>query len=46
MLKPWNVRLAHVHCNNMDHGWRTRIRALLEQQPRWTAKLVRKAYAS
>jgi hypothetical protein len=32
-LKPWNVRLAHVHCNNMDVGWRSRIRAMLEREP-------------
>ena len=31
--QPWNVRLAHVHCNNMDRGWRTRIRAMLEDNP-------------
>jgi len=29
-LKPWNVRLAHVFCNNMDFGWRKRIRTMLE----------------
>jgi hypothetical protein len=69
-LKPWNVRLAHVHCNNMDYGWRTRIRGMLEKNPNlsfaeiaeelnkskevkvppgsnvWTARTVRKAYAS
>lgn len=32
-LKPWNVRLAHVHCNNMDFAWRSRIRHMLEKQP-------------
>jgi hypothetical protein len=32
-LRPWNVRLAHVHCNNMDYGWRTRIRRMLEKDP-------------
>jgi hypothetical protein len=32
-LKPWNVRLAHVHCNSMDFGWRTRIRWMLEKDP-------------
>jgi hypothetical protein len=31
--KPWNVRLAHVHCNNMDVGWRLRIREILEKKP-------------
>lgn len=28
-LDPWNVRLAHVRCNKMDHGWRVRIRTML-----------------
>jgi hypothetical protein len=32
-LKPWNVRLAHVYCNNMDFGWRSRIRRMLEKDP-------------
>jgi hypothetical protein len=32
-LKPWNVRLAHKFCNNMDFGWRTRIRTMLENDP-------------
>ena len=32
-LKPWNVRLAHVFCNNTDTGWRLRIRAMLEAEP-------------
>jgi hypothetical protein len=32
-LKPWNVRLAHVFCNNMDFGWRKRIRTMLEKDP-------------
>ena len=31
--KPWNVRLAHKFCNNMDFGWRTRIRTMLEKDP-------------
>lgn len=31
--KPWNVRLAHVYCNNMDFGWRSRIRRMLEDDP-------------
>lgn len=30
-LVPWNVRLAHVRCNKMDHGWRVRIRTMLEK---------------
>jgi hypothetical protein len=28
-LVPANVRLAHVWCNNLDYGWRTRVRTLL-----------------
>jgi hypothetical protein len=32
-LRPWNVRLAHVFCNNTDFGWRTRIRRMLEKDP-------------
>jgi hypothetical protein len=32
-LKPWNVRVGHVHCNNMDFSWRTRIRRMLETNP-------------
>ena len=28
-LVPENVRLSHVWCNNLDYGWRTRIRTLL-----------------
>lgn len=31
--KPWNIRLAHVLCNNLDIGWRRRIRRLLEKDP-------------
>jgi len=31
--KPWNIRLAHVRCNNLDYGWRTRIRKMLEKDP-------------
>jgi hypothetical protein len=27
-LQPSNVRLAHVYCNNMDYGWRSRVRAI------------------
>ncbi len=30
-LVPWNVRLAHVLCNREDHGWRRRIRRMLEK---------------
>src|SRR6266516_4471921 len=32
-LDPWNVRLAHVYCNNTDYGWRNRIRAMPEKEP-------------
>ena len=28
-LRPENVRLSHVWCNNRDYGWRTQIRTLL-----------------
>lgn len=28
-LVPENVRLAHTWCNNLDHGWRTKIRTIL-----------------
>jgi len=31
--RPWNVRLAHVLCNNMDFGWPTRIRSMLQKDP-------------
>jgi hypothetical protein len=33
-LQPWNVRLAHVFCNNKDFGWRTQIRYMLEKDPK------------
>ena len=32
-LDPWNVRLAHVFCNNIDFSLRKRIRTLLEESP-------------
>jgi len=32
-LRPWNVRLAHVSCNNTDFGWRRRIRRMIEKDP-------------
>ena len=28
-LRPENVRLAHIHCNKRDYGWRKQIGALL-----------------
>lgn len=30
-LDPWNIRLAHVLCNQQDYGWRMRIRRMLEK---------------
>ena len=30
-LVAWNVRLAHVLCNQEDYTWRMRIRRMLEQ---------------
>ena len=30
-LVPWNVRLAHVRCNQADYTWRMRIRRILEK---------------
>ena len=30
-LVPWNVRLAHVRCNQEDYTWRLRIRRMLEE---------------
>lgn len=30
-LVPTNVRLAHLRCNQRDHGWRTKIRSLLSK---------------
>ena len=30
-LDPWNVRLAHVRCNNEDYAWRSRIRRMLKK---------------
>ncbi len=38
--KPWNVRLAHVYCNVMDRGLRTRIRAMLEKDPSLSFKEI------
>jgi hypothetical protein len=32
-LDPWNVRLAHVWCNNIDWHLRKRIRELLQAEP-------------
>lgn len=31
-LRPDNVRLSHVFCNNRDYGWRTKIKALLAKE--------------
>jgi hypothetical protein len=30
-LVPWNVRLAHVRCNQLDYAWRVRINRMLEK---------------
>jgi Recombinase len=30
-LVPWNVRLAHVRCNQMDYAWRVKIRTMLKK---------------
>ena len=30
-LVPWNVRLAHVRCNQLDYSWRMKIRRMLEK---------------
>lgn len=42
-LDPWNVRLAHVYCNNMDDGWRKRIRRMLEKDPTISFKAIAEA---
>jgi hypothetical protein len=31
-LKPWNVRVGHVLCNQIDAGWRSRVIALLKRR--------------
>jgi hypothetical protein len=30
-LVPENVRLAHVHCNKRDYGWRMQIKTMLRK---------------
>jgi hypothetical protein len=30
-LTAGNIRLAHVWCNNLDYGWRLRIRKMLDE---------------
>jgi hypothetical protein len=42
-LDPWNVRLANVHCNNMDFGWRTRVRRMLEKDPTLSFEVIAEA---
>ena len=42
-LKPWNVRLAHVFCNQKDDGWRMRIRAMLEGEPTMSFEAIAEA---
>jgi hypothetical protein len=29
-LRSYNVRLAHVLCNNRDYGWRSTVKSMLE----------------
>jgi hypothetical protein len=41
--RSWNVRLAHVRCNNLDFGWRKRIRAMLEKDPTRSFDAIAKA---
>lgn len=31
LLDPWNVRIGHVLCNNVDYGWRSRINTMLKK---------------
>jgi len=31
ILVAWNVRLAHLLCNQADYGWRMKIRRMLEK---------------
>jgi hypothetical protein len=33
-LTLWNVRIGHLFRNNMDYGWRSRIRSLLKKNPK------------
>jgi hypothetical protein len=37
------VRLAHVFCNNMDFGWRSRIRSMLEKNPTLSFETIAEA---
>jgi hypothetical protein len=49
-LKPWNVRLGHVHCNSFEEIADILNRTTVVQAPPpatcWTAALVRNAYVS
>jgi len=42
-LDPWNVRLAHVHCNQVDFAWRGRIRRMLEKDTRMSFEQIAEA---
>lgn len=39
-LDPWNVRLAHVRCNNVDFAWRGRIRRMLEKDKKMSFEQI------
>jgi hypothetical protein len=42
-LDPWNVRLAHVRCNNVDFAWRGRIRRMLENDKKMSFEQIAEA---
>ena len=42
-LEPWNVRLAHVRCNNVDFAWRSRIRRMLEKDEKMSFAQIAEA---
>jgi hypothetical protein len=42
-LDPWNVRLAHVRCNNVDFAWRGRIRRMLEKDKKMSFEQIAEA---
>jgi len=41
-LDPWNVRLAHVHCNQVDFASRGRIRRMLEKDKKISFERIAK----
>jgi hypothetical protein len=45
-LDPWNVRLAHVHCNEVDVAWRGRIRRMLEKDKNMSFEQIAEALNS